>query len=137
MTERMARGLADAFAGEPVSRMPITRTWGILFERSDGRLAVIEDHAGWVCCDREAYDAYHQTGDPEGVIEAREWTDWGLTEGWARTIAQLIDGEAHQSGGNVWVVLYRHPHGRFVVIGADRADLYSSEDHAEGYHDGK
>ena len=49
---------------------------------------------------------------------------WGVTEEWARSLAMLLGGEAYQSGGNIWVVLFKRPDGRFVVIGDDGADLY-------------
>jgi hypothetical protein len=136
MTERTARALADMLIGQATWPMPCTRAWGVSLDRLDGRFVVLEDHAGWVYRDRAAYDAYHRDGDPDAIVDSAEWGEWGVRESWAAPLARLIGGEAHQSGGNIWVVLYRRPDGRFIVLGDDGAEIYESAEHYERYYDG-
>jgi len=54
----------------------------------------------------------------------------------ARALAGLIGGEAYQSGGNIWVILYPRKDGKFIVVGLDGADIYDSAAHYERYYDG-
>jgi hypothetical protein len=116
--------------------MPRSRTWGTLAVCPDGRFIAIEDGAGWAYRDQAAYEAYQAGGDDSGLIAAEEWPHWETEEGWARSLACLLGGEAYQSGGNIWVVLYQRTDGRFVVIGVDGADLYRSAVHYERYYEG-
>lgn len=136
MTEQAARALAETIGARANGPMPSSRSWGVELERADGRFAGIEDGAGWVYRDKEAYLAYHRDGDPEAVVDSAEWSEWGVTESWANALARVIGGEAYQSGGNIWVVLFKRPDSRFIVIGDDGADVYESEKHYESYYDG-
>jgi hypothetical protein len=136
MNEKTARSLANALGSDAVYPMPGSRSWGVTLERPDGRLVAIEDGAGWLYRDRKGYDDYHETGDDGSVIDSREWSSWGVTGEWSRGLAALLGGEAYQSGGNIWVVLYQRADGRFIVIGVDGADLYRSAEHYEGYYEG-
>jgi hypothetical protein len=133
MTERAAKSLAMALGGEAVFPMPGSRSWGVALERRDGRFLAIEDGAGWLYSDRKGYEAYHETGDDGPLVDPREWSSWGVTKEWAAALAALLDAEAYQSGGNIWVVLHQRPDGRFAVIGVDGADLYRSAAHYEQY----
>ena len=131
MTERTSKELAAALGGDAVFPMPGSRTWGVLATCPDGRFVAIEDGAGWAYRNREAYDAFQTEGGDSRVLATGEWPDWGVTEEWARPLANLLGGEAYQSGGNIWVVLFQRPDGRFVVIGDDGADIYRSAEHYE------
>ena len=132
MTEQAARSLAAALGGEAVFPMPTSRTWGVLTTRSDGRLAVIEDHAGWVYRDRQAYEAYQQDGDPDAAIEAREWGEWDDGEIWAQGLSLVLGSEEYwHSGGGIWLVFYNRPDGRFAVIGSESGSVYASREEFE------
>jgi len=72
MTECAARSLATVVGGEAVFPMPASRNWGVVSQRSDGRIAAIEDHAGWMYRDRAVYDAYQVTGNDAAVVAAQE-----------------------------------------------------------------
>jgi hypothetical protein len=83
-----------------------------------------------------AADAYATDGDDRAHVAAvAEWSEWGVNEEWARSLARLIGGDPYQSGGNIWVVLFRRPDGRFVVIGEDGVDIYESADHYDRYYE--
>jgi hypothetical protein len=135
MTERTAKELAAALGGDAVFPMPGSRTWGVLATCPDGRFVAIEDGSGWAYRDRAAYEAWQASGDDSGVVAAGEWPHWGVEEGWARSLAGLLGGEPHQSGGNIWVVLFQRSDGRFIVVGDDGADIYQSADHYERYYE--
>ncbi len=63
------------------------------------------------------------------------WESWGTGRDWATGFVDLLGpgAEAHQSGGNVWVVLYQNPDGRFVVFGDCGGEVYPCrEDYEEG-----
>jgi hypothetical protein len=135
MNEQTAKALAAALDGQAMPIMPSSRSWGALLTRPDGSLVAIEGHAGRVYRDRDAYESYHRSGNPEGVVDAAEWPSWGVTELWATSLSRLLGGEGHQSGGNIWVVFYERPDRRFIVIGDDGADIYESADHYERYYE--
>ena len=98
---------------------------------------MIDTHGGETFKSAADMDAYFVDGDHlEHIVTSVEWTDWGLTESWATGLAKLIGGEAHQSGGNIWVVLFPRADGKFIVVGLDGADIYESADHYEGYYNG-
>lgn len=135
MTEQAAKSMATVIGGDAVFPMPGSRAWGVLATCPDGRLVVVEDGAGWAYRDRAAYEAWQSGGDESGLIASGEWPQWGITEEWAAALANVLGGEAYQSGGNIWVVLYRRPDGRFAVIGDDGADIYHSAEHYERYYE--
>ena len=82
-------------------------------------------------------DAFAADGDDRThIADTAEWTDCGITKGWSTQLARLIGGEVHQSGGNVWVVEYARPNDRFVVAGADGAEVHQSPVHHDCYYDG-
>lgn len=129
MTEQAARSLAEVLDGDAVFPMPASRTWGVITELADGRLAVIEDHAGWTYRDRRAYDAYQVTGDDAAVVEAQEWGDWDGAERWARGLSRVLGtSEYWHSGGGIWLTFYDRHDGRFAVIGAESGSVYSSRE---------
>ncbi len=136
MTEQAAKALAAALGGDAVYPMPGSRSWGVTLERSDGQFAAIEDQVGWLYHDRAACDAFHRDGDEGGLVSAPEWDGWDSGEVWARALTGLIGGEAYQSGGNIWVVLFPRADGKIIVVGLDGADIYESADHYEGYYNG-
>jgi hypothetical protein len=45
----------------------------------------------------------------------------------AQAVAEALDGEAWQSGGNIWLVRFRGPDGRLVVISDDLICEYDDE----------
>jgi hypothetical protein len=139
MTELKARTLAAALGGEVVNTMPQSRMPGVALTRSDGKYALIEEDAGAVYFDEHAcWVGYHTLGDDaRGVVDAEEWGDWGVTESWATGLAALVGAEAHQSGGNIWVVLFQRPDGRFAVIGDTGCEVYQSRNHYERYYEGQ
>src|SRR4051812_9699788 len=113
MTEPAAKSLAAVLAGNPVFPMPSSRSGGVTATRSDGRLAAVEDHAGWVYRDRKAYEAYQQNGDSDAVLEAREWGEWNDGEDWARGLSMVLGSEEYwHSGGGIWLVFYERPDGQ-------------------------
>jgi hypothetical protein len=135
MTEAKAKTLAAALGGKAMDTMPQSRMWGVTLTRPDGRYILLEEDAGAVYHDEHAcWVGYHTRGDDaEAVVDAWEWGDWGVTEDWATGLATLLGAEAWPSGGNIWVVLYRRPDGRFVVIGDDGAEVYRSREHWSDY----
>jgi hypothetical protein len=132
MKTAKATALASALDGEVVSAMPQSRLPGVSITKPDGRYLLFDADAGAIYGDESAC----WQGDGTGLLDAREWEGWGVTENLATGLATLISGEAWQSGGNIWVVLYRRPDGRFVVIGADGAEVYQSEQHWNDYYEG-
>lgn len=138
MNADKAKALAAALGGTAIRTMPQSRMWGVAVTRGDGRYALIEDDAGAVYYDEYAcWVGYHTLGDDQrGVVDAREWGAWGVTEDWATGLATLIGAEAYQSGGNIWVVQYDRPDGRYAVIGADGAEVYRDRHHYERYFEG-
>lgn len=52
-------------------------------------------------------------------------------EGQARQIAQVLSGEAWQSGGGIWLVLLRQANGKLVVISDEAVCEYDDEKHFE------
>lgn len=132
MTEQAAKSLATAIGGEAVFPMPSSRSWGVVVARADARLAVVDDHAGWVYRDRKSYDSYQQAGDGDSLLEAREWGEWDDGEEWARGLSVVLGSEEYwHSGGGIWLVFYKRPDGRFVVIGSESASVYASRDEFE------
>jgi hypothetical protein len=137
MTDEKARSLASVLGGEVVSAMPQSRSPGVRLTLADGRVALLDELGGATYRSAEAVDAYAADGDDDAHVEAvAEWSLWGVNEEWATRLARLIGGEAHQSGGNIWVVLFQRRDGRFVVVGDDGAELYESADHYEKYYNG-
>jgi hypothetical protein len=137
MTDEKARTLATVLGGEVVRAMPQSRSPGVRLELSDGRVALLDELGGATYRSAAAVDAYAADGnDDTHVDEVGEWSGWGVNEEWATRLACLIGGEAHQSGGNIWVVLFERADGRFIVIGDDGADLYESAEHYEQYYEG-
>src|SRR4051812_21498275 len=129
MTEQAARSLAAVVGGDAVFPMPSSRAWGVVAQRADGRLAVVEEHAGWVYHDRQAYAAYQQDGDPDAAIEAREWGEWNDGEEWAQGLSVVLGSEEYwHSGGGIWLVFYARPDGRFAVIGSESGGIYASRE---------
>lgn len=127
MTEQMARELAILLGGEPERAMPGSRRWGVTLTRGDGAFVAIEDGAGWVYADRAAYLASQMEGDHVGVNDSREWDEWGEGEGWSRQLAALLGSEEYwHSGSGIWLVFYRRPDGKFVVIGSESGGVYAS-----------
>jgi hypothetical protein len=45
----------------------------------------------------------------------------------AIALAKLVDGEAVQTGGDVWLVLKRIPGGKLVVFSGDEISCYENE----------
>jgi hypothetical protein len=132
MTEMKAKLLAEVLGGELELTMPQSRMAGIRLSLPDGKVAMIDEHAGETFRSAADMDAYFADGDHTAhIAESKYWGDWGVAESWATGLAALISAEAHQSGGNIWVVLYQLADGRFAVIGDDGAEVYQSEDHYE------
>jgi hypothetical protein len=136
MTEKKAKVLASALCGQVERIMPQSRMPGVRLVLPDGRLAMIDDHGGETLWSEDDLVAYGADGDDRSHITASaEWPSWGLSETWARNLASLIGGEAHQSGGNIWVVLLQRADGRFPVVGDDGVDLYQSAEHYQRYYE--
>jgi hypothetical protein len=132
MTEMMARALATTLGGEAERSMPASRTWGVLATLSDGRLAAIEEGGGWLYRDRRAYEAYHETGDPDAVLKASEWVEWEGGEDWARGLSLVLGSEEYwHSGGGIWLVFYRRPDGKFAVLGSESGAVYKNREEFE------
>lgn len=51
-----------------------------------------------------------------------------MNEANARGIADILGGEAWQSGGNIWLVLFESPDGRMVAISEDLVCEYEGRD---------
>jgi hypothetical protein len=134
MTEKAARALAATLDGNAAPQMPGCRGWGVILERTDGRFVAIEDSGGWAYRNRKALEAFQREGDESGIVASGEWASWDGSEGWAGSLASVLGTEAHQSGGNIWVVPYARWDGRFIVIGMDGAELYESTDHYKRYY---
>lgn len=132
MTEQTANALAATVGGNTLFPMPGSRSWGVTLDRLDGSLAVIEDHAGWLYRDRTAFDTFHRDGEQDGMIQAYEWGEWNDGEVWARGLSMVLgSGEYWQSGGNIWLVFYPRPDGRFAVIGTESGGVYASREQFE------
>jgi hypothetical protein len=132
MTELAAKALAAAIGGEDVFPMPSSRSWGVIAQRSDGCLAVVEEYGGWVYRDRKSYDSYQKDGDPDALLEAHEWGDWDDGEEWARGLSVVLGSEEYwHSGGGIWLVFYHRRDGRFAVIGSESGGVYASRDEFE------
>jgi hypothetical protein len=137
MTNEKAESLASVLGGKVVKAMPQSRSPGVRLALTNGRVALLDDLGGATYRSAAAVDAYATDGDDDAHVEdIAEWSAWGVTEEWATQLARLIGGEAYQSGGNIWVVLYERPDGCFVVVGDDGAELYESADHYDKYYDG-
>jgi hypothetical protein len=137
MTGEKARSLASVLGGEVVAAMPQSRSPGVRLELSDGRVALLDELGGATYRSAAAVDAYAADGDHGSHVDVvTEWPLWGVNEEWATGLASLIGGNAHQSGGNIWVVLFQRRDGRFIVVGDDGAELYDSADHYETYYNG-
>ena len=133
MNEQVAKSLAVTLSGDAVFPMPDSRSWGVILERPDGRLAAIEGHAGWVYHDRAAYESFHRDGDRDGVVLASEWGAWDGGEKWARGLSVVLGTEEYwHSGGGIWLVFYRRPDSRFSVLGSESGAVYASRDEFEG-----
>ena len=137
MTPTMAQVLADALGGKVESLMPQSRGPGVRLWLPGGRVALLDELGGAVFRGEDAVRRYAEDGDEETHIElTAEWGAWGIYEDWAKSLAHVVGGEPYQSGGNIWVVLFERPDGRFVVIGEDGVDLYESAKHYESYYEG-
>jgi hypothetical protein len=129
MTGQTAKELAAVLEGRAVPNMPSSRSWGVVVDRPDGALTVIEDHAGWVYRNRNAFDSYQQNGDQDLVVEAREWGEWDGGEEWAQGLSVVLGSEEYwHSGGGIWLVFYKRPDGRFAVIGSESGGVYASRE---------
>jgi hypothetical protein len=136
MTNEKARLLTSVLGGEVVAAMPQSRSPGVRLALADGRVALLDELGGATYRSAAAVDAYAADGDDRAhVVASAEWPAWGVNEEWATQLSSLIGAEAHQSGGNIWVVLFERPDGRLVVIGDDGADIYQSADHYERYYE--
>lgn len=132
MTEQAARSLAAVLGGETIFPAPSSRSWGVVAPRSDGRTAVIEDHAGWVYRDRKAYEAYQKTGDDRNVTDAQEWGDWNGTEEWSRGLSFVLGSKEYwHSGGGIWLAFCERLDGQFTVIGSESGVVYASREDFE------
>ena len=132
MTEQAARSLAAVLCGEAAYPMPSSRSWDVVAVRADGPLVAVEEHAGWVYRDREAYERYQQDGDTEAVLDAREWGEWDDGEDWAQGLSTVLGSEEYwHSGGGIWLVFYKRPDGRFAVIGSESGGVYASREEFE------
>src|SRR4051812_29008971 len=108
MTDEKARSLSSVLGGEVVGAMPQSRSPGVRLTLADGGVALLDDLGGATYRSAAAVEAYAADGDDRAhVASVAEWSGWGLNEEWATHLARLIGGEAHQSGGNIWVVLFR------------------------------
>jgi len=56
-----------------------------------------------------------------------------MNEEQATAIAKALDGEAWQSGGNIWLVLIHRDDGKLVVISDEIVCEYENE---EAFHEG-
>jgi hypothetical protein len=136
MTSSKAMVLASVLGGEVEATMPQSRMPGVRLSLPDGRVCMIDERGGATYRSDADLEAYSIDGDDRThVAIAAEWPRWGLSEEWARPLASLIGGEAYQSGGNIWVVLFDRPDGRYVVVGDDGAELYESAAHYERYYE--
>ena len=127
MTEKAAKSLAEVLGGEPIYPMPCSRSWGVTIQRPDGHFAAIEDCAGWVYRDREAYDTYHREGNSDCIVNACEWGEWDDSEEWARGLSTVLGSEEYwNSGGGIWIVFHVRPDGRFAVISSESGSIYAS-----------
>src|SRR5262245_5893989 len=107
MTNEKATSLASVLGGEVVAAMPQSRSPGVRLALADGRVALLDELGGATYRSAAAVDAYATDGDDRAHVEvAAEWSGWGLREEWATQLASLIRGEAYQSRGNIWVVLF-------------------------------
>jgi hypothetical protein len=132
MTEQAARSLAAVVSGEAIFPAPASRSWGVIAPRPDGLIAVIEDHAGWVYRDRDAYETYQNTGDDTNIIDGQEWGEWDGAEKWARGLSLVLGSEEYwHSGGGIWLVFYRRTDGRFAVIGSESGGVYATREEFE------
>ena len=132
MTEQAARSLAAVVGGDAVFPMPSSRSWGVVAGRADGRLAVVEGHAGWVYRDRLTYEAYQQDGDADALLKPREWGEWDDSEDWARGLSVVLGSDEYwHSGGGIWLVFHKRPHGRFAVIGSESGGVFASREEFE------
>ena len=128
MKEQMAKGLASTLGGTAESRMPGSRTWGVLVDRPDGGFAAVEDWAGWAYRDRSAFDASQVEGDPVGLTDSREWGEWDGGEAWAHGLSCVLGSpEYWHSGGGIWLVFHTRQDGRFAVIGSESGAVYPSK----------
>jgi hypothetical protein len=136
MTGEKAKSLSLVLGGEAIAAMPQSRTPGVRVALADGRVALLDELGGATYRNAAAVDAYAADGDDRAHVAAvAEWSLWGVNEEWATGLATLIGGEAHQSGGNIWVVLFERLDGRFIVVGDDGAEIYESAEHYEQYYD--
>ena len=137
MTNEKARSLASVLGGQVIAAMPQSRSPGVRLTLADGRVTLLDELGGAIYRSAAAVDAYAADGNDDAHVDAvAEWSLWGVNEEWATRLADLIGGEAHQSGGNIWVVLFQRLDGRFIVVGDDGAEFYESADHYEKYYDG-
>jgi hypothetical protein len=136
MTNEKAISLASCLGGEVVKVMPQSRSPGVRLALASGRVALLDELGGATFKSADAVDAYGTDGnDVEHVDTVAEWSGWGVTEAWATRLARLIGGEAYQSGGNIWVVLFERSDGHLVVVGDDGAEIYESNEQFERYYD--
>ena len=125
MTEQASKSLVAILCGQAVHPMPSSRMWGVIATKTDDGLGVIEDHAGWLYRNRQAYEGYQPDGDAAALLEAREWAEWDDGEEWAQGLSVVLGSEEYRhSGGGIWLVFYRRLDGRFAVIGADSVGIY-------------
>lgn len=142
MNRKQAEALANALMGEIheesywSGRDFVVRTdRSVNVDLSDGRAVRLDVDAGSVyssLADRTAME------NPE----TRE-LPWDSSEDWARDLAFLIGGEPWHSGGNIWLVSYLRPDGKWACISSDGAGIYlnnprawseDESDHASSVH---
>jgi hypothetical protein len=128
MLESMANALATLIRGETMVASLEPFELCVTVTRADGRYVMIEDGAAAVYLDSHACWKGYQTcgSDPKGAVDAREWDEWGFGRRWASDLAEMIGGEARQTGGNVWVVVVGRPDGTVAVIGTDGGSVFAS-----------
>lgn len=124
MNRKQAEALADTLMGTVVDlKYWHPQSFTVKTERSvfvnlvDGRAVRLDVDAGSVypsLADRESME------NPDARMLA-----WDSSEDWARDLAFLIDGEAWQSGGNIWLVVYHRPDGKWACISSDGAGIYN------------
>jgi hypothetical protein len=135
MTTTKAQVLSAAIGGEVERLMPQSRAPGVRLSLVDGRVALVDEDGGATFESEEAITHYAEDGDEKHITFCGEWNEWGICEEWATSLARLIGGQAFQSGGNIWVVLFERRDGRMVVIGDEGVDLYESAEHYDRYYE--
>lgn len=116
--ERWSSGLAAVLGGRAVRWSDAE--WTVDFVPLKGcRWARLEPDAGTVYA-----HGVRDAADLE-IVGGADWGRWDGSEVWACGLAEVIGGEARQTGGNTWVVVLDRPDGRQVWIGEESAAIYA------------